>query len=190
MVDVYIRVRAGSQGVRDLYYPGMTLQEADHALARDHRYQSDRVRSHLRLRLGSAGDALAAHCKTVQDADRVVERHLYYREAGSRRRSGWASWLWPRSPAIKADGCCVVCLCAPSDTILSHGDSGHRVCCWDCALQLVCRDMACPVCRAPVDGVVLSTTQAITGTCLCARSDTLFAERRSQVPASGPVTPF
>ena len=53
-----------------------------------------------------------------------------------------------------SDDTCVVCMDAPRDTMLLHGDIGHTCCCGDCAQILVASGQDCPICRAPIEQVV------------------------------------
>ena len=49
---------------------------------------------------------------------------------------------------------CVVCMENPRNASIIHGDSGHIVCCLDCANILKAKGNSCPVCRAAIDLVV------------------------------------
>ena len=52
------------------------------------------------------------------------------------------------------DETCVVCMDAPKEVTLVHGDTGHFCCCASCAKRLQDRDKPCPVCRADIDRAI------------------------------------
>lgn len=50
---------------------------------------------------------------------------------------------------------CVVCQDAPREALLQHaGDVGHKCVCMDCASALTGINAVCPICRAPITGVI------------------------------------
>ena len=49
---------------------------------------------------------------------------------------------------------CVVCLDRTRNATITHGETGHMCCCYDCALDLQWRGDPCPMCRQPIDSVV------------------------------------
>ena len=49
---------------------------------------------------------------------------------------------------------CVVCLTRPRNASLIHGDTGHQVCCIECATRLKLEKKRCPVCRQKIKLVV------------------------------------
>ena len=46
---------------------------------------------------------------------------------------------------------CVVCIDAPANTMLLHGNTGHTCVCDDCASLLVATTNLCPMCRSTID---------------------------------------
>ena len=49
---------------------------------------------------------------------------------------------------------CVLCLNAPKEASLIHGNSGHQICCYKCAKKLRRRGKPCPVCRKKISKVI------------------------------------
>ena len=45
---------------------------------------------------------------------------------------------------------CVICMDNPNNATFVHGDSGHTICCMDCAKNLE----KCPLCRKPIEKVI------------------------------------
>jgi len=52
------------------------------------------------------------------------------------------------------DTTCVVCMENPRNSVIIHGESGHQICCLNCARELNVKKKGCPICRAPIDNVV------------------------------------
>jgi len=53
---------------------------------------------------------------------------------------------------------CIICMDADVDATFIHGQTGHTVCCFDCAKETEKRDGKCPVCREPVRAVIRNFT--------------------------------
>ena len=49
---------------------------------------------------------------------------------------------------------CVVCVTRPRNASIIHGDTGHQVCCFECASRLKTEKKRCPVCRLKIKLVV------------------------------------
>jgi len=49
---------------------------------------------------------------------------------------------------------CVICMEAPKNASIIHGETGHQACCIDCAKALHVAKKSCPICRAKIDAVV------------------------------------
>ena len=49
---------------------------------------------------------------------------------------------------------CVVCVTRPRHASIIHGDTGHQVCCLECASRLKTEKKRCPVCRKKIKLVV------------------------------------
>ena len=56
--------------------------------------------------------------------------------------------------ASVATDLCVVCLVRPCNASLVHGDTGHQVCCLECASRLKLEKKRCPVCRKKIKLVI------------------------------------
>ena len=56
--------------------------------------------------------------------------------------------------ASVATDLCVVCLARPRNASLVHGDTGHQVCCLECASRLKLEKKRCPVCRKKIKLVI------------------------------------
>eukprot|EP00884_Botryococcus_braunii_P019148 jgi/Botrbrau1/5917/Bobra.0366s0091.2 len=55
------------------------------------------------------------------------------------------------------EGQCVVCLAAPATAGFLHGDSVHKCCCRECAVEVKnSRHPTCPLCRQAIDHVILA----------------------------------
>ena len=52
------------------------------------------------------------------------------------------------------DDMCVICLSAPATAGFLHGTSVHKCCCADCAADMSSQSL-CPVCREPIQHVIL-----------------------------------
>ena len=52
--------------------------------------------------------------------------------------------------ASVATDLCVVCVTRPRNTSIIHGDTGHQVCCLECASRLKTEKKRCPVCRKKI----------------------------------------
>ena len=56
--------------------------------------------------------------------------------------------------ASVATDLCVVCVTRPRHPSIIHGDTGHQVCCLECASRLKTGNKRCPVCRKKIKLVV------------------------------------
>ena len=54
----------------------------------------------------------------------------------------------------ESDNTCCVCMAAPRDASLVHGETAHICCCLDCARALKAKGNACPICNDPIDAVL------------------------------------
>uniref|UniRef100_A0A8C4WTE7 RING-type domain-containing protein n=1 Tax=Gopherus evgoodei TaxID=1825980 RepID=A0A8C4WTE7_9SAUR len=50
---------------------------------------------------------------------------------------------------------CVICQSRPKNGCIVHGKTGHLMLCFTCARKLQKRDKPCPVCREPIQMIVL-----------------------------------
>uniref|UniRef100_A0A3Q0SPP6 RING-type domain-containing protein n=1 Tax=Amphilophus citrinellus TaxID=61819 RepID=A0A3Q0SPP6_AMPCI len=67
-------------------------------------------------------------------------------------RSVSAEWRLP-------DSCldpCLICQSRPKNGCIVHGRTGHLMSCYVCARKLKRRNKLCPVCRLPIQSVVLT----------------------------------
>jgi len=55
---------------------------------------------------------------------------------------------------IDDDDLCVVCMEAPKNAMLVHGDSGHQATCLPCGQKLKESGLNCPICRATIQIVI------------------------------------
>jgi Zinc finger, C3HC4 type (RING finger) len=53
------------------------------------------------------------------------------------------------------DNSCLICIDKTRNATMVHGDTGHIACCLDCARMLKASGQPCPVCRLPIDLVIL-----------------------------------
>jgi hypothetical protein len=53
------------------------------------------------------------------------------------------------------DNSCLCCIDKTRNATMVHGDTGHIACCLDCARMLKASGQPCPVCRLPIDLVIL-----------------------------------
>uniref|UniRef100_A0A8C4YTS9 RING-type domain-containing protein n=1 Tax=Gopherus evgoodei TaxID=1825980 RepID=A0A8C4YTS9_9SAUR len=51
---------------------------------------------------------------------------------------------------------CVICQSRPKNGCIVHGKTGHLMVCFTCARKLQKRDKPCPVCREPIQMIVLT----------------------------------
>ncbi|KAJ3612074.1 hypothetical protein NHX12_020351 [Muraenolepis orangiensis] len=51
---------------------------------------------------------------------------------------------------------CVICQSRPKNGCIVHGRTGHLIACYSCAKKLKKRNKLCPVCREPIQSVVLT----------------------------------
>ncbi|MGH0139601.1 UNVERIFIED_CONTAM: hypothetical protein FKN15_014704 [Acipenser sinensis] len=51
---------------------------------------------------------------------------------------------------------CVICQSRPKNGCIVHGRTGHLMACYTCAKKLKKRNKLCPVCRQPIQMVVLT----------------------------------
>ncbi|XP_037318120.2 E3 ubiquitin-protein ligase Mdm2 [Pungitius pungitius] len=63
-----------------------------------------------------------------------------------------AAWQLPESCLDP----CLICQSRPKNGCIVHGRTGHLMCCYVCARKLKKRNKLCPVCRLPIDSVVLT----------------------------------
>lgn len=67
-------------------------------------------------------------------------------------RSVSAEWRLP-------DSCldpCLICQSRPKNGCIVHGRTGHLISCYVCARKLKKRNKLCPVCRMPIQSVILT----------------------------------
>ena len=58
------------------------------------------------------------------------------------------------SDTDSTDQSCCVCMAAPKNASVVHGDTAHICCCLDCAKTLHSKGNACPICNEPIDTVL------------------------------------
>ncbi|XP_040028484.1 E3 ubiquitin-protein ligase Mdm2 [Gasterosteus aculeatus] len=63
-----------------------------------------------------------------------------------------AAWQLPESCLDP----CLICQSRPKNGCIVHGRTGHLMCCYVCARKLKKRNKLCPVCRLPIQSVVLT----------------------------------
>nr|6SQR_A Chain A, E3 ubiquitin-protein ligase Mdm2 [Felis catus] len=51
---------------------------------------------------------------------------------------------------------CVICQTRPKNGCIVHGKTGHLMACFTCAKKLKKRNKPCPVCRQPIQMIVLT----------------------------------
>nr|7AHY_AAA Chain AAA, E3 ubiquitin-protein ligase Mdm2 [Xenopus tropicalis]7AHY_BBB Chain BBB, E3 ubiquitin-protein ligase Mdm2 [Xenopus tropicalis]7AHZ_AAA Chain AAA, E3 ubiquitin-protein ligase Mdm2 [Xenopus tropicalis]7AHZ_DDD Chain DDD, E3 ubiquitin-protein ligase Mdm2 [Xenopus tropicalis]7AHZ_GGG Chain GGG, E3 ubiquitin-protein ligase Mdm2 [Xenopus tropicalis]7AHZ_JJJ Chain JJJ, E3 ubiquitin-protein ligase Mdm2 [Xenopus tropicalis] len=51
---------------------------------------------------------------------------------------------------------CVICQTRPKNGCIVHGRTGHLMACYTCAKKLKKRNKPCPVCREPIQMIVLT----------------------------------
>lgn len=51
---------------------------------------------------------------------------------------------------------CVICQSRPKNGCIVHGRTGHLMACYTCAKKLKKRNKLCPVCREPIQSVILT----------------------------------
>lgn len=51
---------------------------------------------------------------------------------------------------------CIICQDKSMDATFVHGEIGHSVCCFSCALQAFEKDRRCPICRIETEKVILN----------------------------------
>uniref|UniRef100_A0A6I8NXG7 E3 ubiquitin-protein ligase Mdm2 n=1 Tax=Ornithorhynchus anatinus TaxID=9258 RepID=A0A6I8NXG7_ORNAN len=51
---------------------------------------------------------------------------------------------------------CVICQSRPKNGCILHGRTGHLMACFTCAKKLKKRNKPCPVCRQPIQMIVLT----------------------------------
>uniref|UniRef100_A0A8C5F9A3 RING-type domain-containing protein n=1 Tax=Gadus morhua TaxID=8049 RepID=A0A8C5F9A3_GADMO len=51
---------------------------------------------------------------------------------------------------------CLICQTRPKNGCIVHGRTGHLMACYPCARKLKRRNKLCPVCREPIQSVVLT----------------------------------
>lgn len=67
-------------------------------------------------------------------------------------RSSSAEWRLPESCLDP----CVICQSRPKNGCIVHGRTGHLMSCYECARKLKKRNKLCPVCRMPIQSVILT----------------------------------
>lgn len=50
---------------------------------------------------------------------------------------------------------CMCCEDQVANATLVHGQTGHICCCWDCACICQAEGLGCPICRLPIDQVIM-----------------------------------
>uniref|UniRef100_A0A6V4PQT7 RING-type domain-containing protein n=2 Tax=Prymnesium polylepis TaxID=72548 RepID=A0A6V4PQT7_9EUKA len=56
--------------------------------------------------------------------------------------------------ASGADVTCCICMEAPRNASVVHGETAHICCCLECARTLKAKGHTCPICNDPIDAVV------------------------------------
>lgn len=73
------------------------------------------------------------------------------------RLSAGSGSATPHAEDDDDEGQCVVCLAAPATAGFLHGDSVHKCCCRECAVEVKnSRQPTCPLCRQAIDHVILA----------------------------------
>lgn len=67
-------------------------------------------------------------------------------------RSVSAEWRLPESCLDP----CLICQSRPKNGCIVHGRTGHLISCYVCARKLKKRNKLCPVCRLPIQSVILT----------------------------------
>lgn len=67
-------------------------------------------------------------------------------------RSVSAEWRLPESCLDP----CLICQSRPKNGCIVHGRTGHLIACYVCARKLKKRNKLCPVCRLPIQSVILT----------------------------------
>lgn len=67
-------------------------------------------------------------------------------------RSVSAEWRLPESCLDP----CLICQSRPKNGCIVHGRTGHLISCYVCARKLKKRNKLCPVCRMPIQSVILT----------------------------------
>ncbi|KAM3587710.1 uncharacterized protein V6R79_012520 [Siganus canaliculatus] len=67
-------------------------------------------------------------------------------------RSSSAEWRLPESCLDP----CLICQSRPKNGCIVHGRTGHLISCYVCARKLKKRNKLCPVCRMPIQSVILT----------------------------------
>jgi len=49
---------------------------------------------------------------------------------------------------------CIICFVNPKSAVLIHGDTGHQLCCIECADLLKQTSRPCPICSTPIDHII------------------------------------
>ncbi|KAM3925365.1 E3 ubiquitin-protein ligase Mdm2 [Leptodactylus fuscus] len=61
-----------------------------------------------------------------------------------------------QSPPLSSIEPCVICQTRPKNGCIVHGTTGHLMACFPCAKKLKKRNKPCPVCRQPIQMIVLT----------------------------------
>jgi ankyrin repeat protein len=59
------------------------------------------------------------------------------------------------SQSTEMDECCV-CFSKPKNATLLHSGTGHLCCCYDCGRDMKDRAIPCPICRQPIEMVIIT----------------------------------
>uniref|UniRef100_A0A7S2YI78 RING-type domain-containing protein n=1 Tax=Entomoneis paludosa TaxID=265537 RepID=A0A7S2YI78_9STRA len=86
---------------------------------------------------------------------RLYQSHdkLRKQETKSTKVSSGAATSNANQPSLNPT--CVVCLTGESDATLVHGETGHICCCLECARVCKAQGVGCPICREPIDRIIL-----------------------------------
>ncbi|KAK9513212.1 hypothetical protein VZT92_026762 [Zoarces viviparus] len=78
---------------------------------------------------------------------------------GQRVKTPLPSQCHSDSSLSAPDSCldpCLICLSRPKNGCIVHGRTGHLMSCYVCACKLKKRNKLCPVCRLPIQSVILT----------------------------------
>jgi len=56
---------------------------------------------------------------------------------------------------VAEDNCCCICMDGAKNAVIVHGETSHFCCCFSCADSLKKKNGSCPICRAPIQLVLL-----------------------------------
>lgn len=60
----------------------------------------------------------------------------------------------PSEPIPNHEDCCTTCLIQPVDATFIHGNTGHCICCYSCAIKIWTTNKSCPVCNRTAEKIV------------------------------------